>query len=660
MSRSKKSRNRLIAISIALVLAAAAILGSWFFIQYKNDSKTVEVIPVSQIADSYWGDQNSSSGMIISDYVQELYHSPDKIVSEIFVAEGDRVRIGDPLLQYDQTRLELDLESKELALKQADLNIDTAQKQLRKLQNTRPVATARPTATPRPGRPTTRPTARPTATPRPTAIPPADVTLHSRLDLNAVPYEGSGTTDDPYVFLCTKDCVIAPEFLQLLLGIEADPTPEPDDTEDGSDPSSSDGSVDFPDEEAPPTPEPSMTALASPFAAVFEVREGNSNYGRLISAFKLDGTQLSAGILDSGTLSGYNTLESIAALLGATPTPSPTSNPNNYNDMGYTTAELNRLITEKRQEIRDLQLAKRQAQLDLDKARLQLNNSTVLSTVDGIVRSLTDEDAAAMENKPFLIVSGESSYYVTGALSESMLGSVLVGDEVTVMDYMAGGSYSAQIVSISDYPLDADSNLYYYGSGNPNSSSYEFTAVINGAEDLQNGQYVDITLNVQNTGSSDALYIQNAYIREDAAGTYVMKAGADNRLVKQYVQTGRSLYGYSMEIKSGLSQEDYIAFPYGNDVKEGVRVILQGTEEGPYGGDNVPSLDIQVGAGSSADNGFEAGSSASSSGGIPEEDGEDADGDTRVAGVPEGAVITGQDESAVYFETENGGGAVFD
>jgi len=671
MSTNRKSKKRLIAISVTAVLVVAAAVGIWLFIQYKNDSKTVEVIPVSQVADSYWGDQSSSSGMIISDYVQELYPSSDKVISEIFVAEGDQVHIGDPLLQYDKTKLELDLEAKEIALKQADLNIDTAQKQLKKLRNTRPVATARPTTRPttRPTpRPTTRPTARPTAAPTPTPVPPADVTLYSRLDLDSVPYEGSGTTDDPYVFLCTSDCIITPEFLRWLLGAGAEaeptptPTPEPEDTssETIEDEEESSGIVDFPDEETPPTPTPTPTptpkpasSLISPFAAVFEVRDGNSNYGQLISAFKLDGTQLSANIQNAESLSGYNTLESIAALFGATPTPSPTANPNNYNDMGYTSAELKRLIEEKKQEIQDLQIAKKQAQLDLDKARLQLNNTTVLSTVDGTVRSLIDAETATAEGKPFLVVSGDSTYYVSGALSESMLGSVLVGDEVTVMDYMSGNSYSAQIVSISDYPLEQDSGLYYYGSGNPNSSSYEFTAVLSDADNLQSGQYVDITLNVQNAGNTDALYIQNAYIREDAAGSYVMKTGIDNRLVKQYVQTGRSLYGYSLEIKTGLTLDDYIAFPYGPDVKEGVRAVLQGTTEGPFNGDNLPGQGIQVGTSSGEPAEAESGGfSSETAGGFPEEDGEGA--------LTEDAAAVGSDETGTYFETESEGGALLD
>lgn len=591
---AKKRKNvdkRLIVVSVFTVIIALLIIGLWLFLQYRNDSKFVEVIPVSQVADSYWGDQSSSSGQIISDYIQELYPVSDKIISEIFVQEGQEVHIGDPLLQYDKTQLELDLELKEIAVKQADLNVTNAQKQLRKLQNTKPSSTPRPTTRPS-ARPTTRPSAKPSTSPTPTPVPPADVTLYSRLDLNSVPYEGSGTSEDPYIFLCTKDCVMTPEFLRWLLGdpgIQPDPTPDEDLDGDGDT-----GDTDPPEEGGEATPTPTQkpsSQLISPFAAVFEVRDGNSNYGQLISAFKLDGTQLSANFQLANTIPGYNTIDSIETIFGATPTPSA----DNYNDMGYTSAELSRLITEKKQEIQNLQHAKKQAQLDLKRANLQLKNSTVLSTVDGVVRSLLDLETATAEGKPFLVVSGDSTYYVSGALSENVLGIVQVGDQVTVMDYMTGNSYPAEIVSIADYPLEADSGLYYYGSGNPNSSNYEFTAVLDGGDGLINGQNVDITLNIQDEASANALYIQNAYIREDTAGSYVMKAGIDNRLIKQYVQTGRSLYGYSLEIKSGLTIDDYIAFPYGPDVEEGVRVRLQGSEEGPItdGTSSIPSLDME-------------------------------------------------------------------
>ncbi len=40
---------------------------------------------------------------------------------------------------------------------------------------------------------------------------------------------------------------------------------------------------------------------------------------------------------------------------------------------------------------------------------------------------------------------------------------------------------------------------------------------------------------------------------------------------KQYVRTGKTLYGSTIEVKEGLSIDDAIAFPYGKNVKEGAK-----------------------------------------------------------------------------------------
>ena len=45
----------------------------------------------------------------------------------------------------------------------------------------------------------------------------------------------------------------------------------------------------------------------------------------------------------------------------------------------------------------------------------------------------------------------------------------------------------------------------------------------------------------------------------------------NGKLVKQPVKTGKIFYGM-VEIKSGITEEDFIAFPYGKKVKEGASV----------------------------------------------------------------------------------------
>ena len=630
MSMQKKAKKRLILSSAAIVLAAGLGVGGWLFWQYRNDQKTVEVQPVSYLSTSYWGDTAQSSGTITSDYIQELYPDSSKTITDVFVTEGQEVSIGDPLLQYDKTKLELDVEAKDVAIKETELKIDNAQNQLKKLQNTKPIATPKPekaTPTPKPTKPTPTPEPEPTPAPTPTPEPtttPADVTLYSQLDVDAVPYAGSGTTDDPYIFLCTDDCTMTKGFLSLLFGLGSETE---DGEEEGTGGETADGETEGDatgeeltggetgdgeitggetgDGEDGGQEEEPQSQLATPFAAIFEVREDNSNYGELIASFKLDGTQLSANFQNFPQFDGSQTVESVAEAFEARAkaTPSPTPNPNNYDDMGYTSSQLKELIAEKRQEIKNYQYELKQNKLDLEKARLALKNSTVLSTVDGVVRTLTDLDTAAASNQPFLVVTGAEQYYVTGVLGEGLLGSVQPGDTVTATCWENGMTYSAQVVSISDYPLEDGAN-YYYGTGNPNSSSYEFVAVLGAENDtstLRNGMYVDLTLSVQEGVEADGgLYLDKAYLREDEGGSYVMKVSRENRLEKAYVSTGKTIYsGSYVEIRSGLTTEDYIAFPYGTDVKDGVRAVLQGTEELPYPEDE-PGYGVASGEDSAA------------------------------------------------------------
>ena len=573
MSINKSTRKKLLLAGIITVLVVAFALGLWFFVQYQSNKKTVEVLPVTDpsVSTTYWGDTTYSSGMVTSESLQEIYPSSDKVISQIFVEAGQQVKAGDPLIQYDKTKLELDVEGKDIAVKQAGIELDKAQKELKKLQNT----TA---ATPAPSLP---PEVIPTPEPEPTS-PPADVPVHSRLDADSKPYQGSGTSEDPYVFLCTEDCVMTREFLLLLLGqAEEEPSQGESSEEEG---------------------------LVSPFAAIFEVREGDSNYGDLRYSFQLDGSHVEDDTEISQEIpSGENTLESVADAFRSAPTQpenTPTSgdvdgqggqgNQDNYNDMGYTKEQLDDLIAQQRQKIKDCELKVKQAQLDLEKSKLALNNSTVCSTIDGVVRTLTDADTATQSGQPFLVVSGQDQFLIRGSISENYLSDIHVGDSITAMSYENGMTYSATISEISTYPLDSNSGMWY-GGGNSNSSNYEFTAIADNAEGLTNGMYLEITLNIPGSASTDALYLYTAYLREDDGGRYVMKAGLDNRLHKQYLQLGTSIYGGQYyEVKDGLTMNDYIAFPYGSDVREGTRVVVQGTTDPPIpeeGSDSSGSLE---------------------------------------------------------------------
>ena len=73
--------------------------------------------------------------------------------------------------------------------------------------------------------------------------------------------------------------------------------------------------------------------------------------------------------------------------------------------------------------------------------------------------------------------------------------------------------------------------------------------------------------------TQQGIYLENPFLRTEQGKTYVYVRGADGKLEKRVVTTGKSLWGSYTEILEGLSPEDLIAFPYGKTVIEGADTV---------------------------------------------------------------------------------------
>lgn len=243
-----------------------------------------------------------------------------------------------------------------------------------------------------------------------------------------------------------------------------------------------------------------------------------------------------------------------------------------FNGPAYTQEEIKQLVAEKELEIAKLNTERKQAELDMTKLQKQIDASVVTSSVNGIVKTAVDpseENSGLESGSPFIVVQSEEGLYLTGTISELQLETVKIGQTITANSYMSGGTFNAEITEISNYPTD--NNMSY--SENSNVSYYPFKAYIENADGLTNGEYVDLMMDTDSAGAEDnALYILKAYIRQDDDGTsYVYVRDENERLKKQTVVTGKSIYNSYIEIKSGLTMDDYIAFPYGKNLKDGVK-----------------------------------------------------------------------------------------
>ena len=85
------------------------------------------------------------------------------------------------------------------------------------------------------------------------------------------------------------------------------------------------------------------------------------------------------------------------------------------------------------------------------------------------------------------------------------------------------------------------------------------------------GSYVSLSFSAAEESST--FYLSMSYVRQENGQYYVMRESKDKKLERQNIRTGKIIYGGSaIEILSGISQEDYICFPYGKYAADGALV----------------------------------------------------------------------------------------
>ena len=507
--KNKKVMKRVLVIAIVVAIAGGGI-GTGVYVQ--RAKMTAEVMSVADLNSGYWGDDVNSSGMITNDYSQSVEITNTDEIKEVYVKEGQQVQKGDKLLALDTTVASLNLQGKQLEVENLNNQITIAQNDLKKLKNTKPYVEPANPVTPEPDIPHVQEMAG---------------NAYNYISGTAVPYNqnsADGSEENPYRYLCTESAYVTGDFLSQLAEEKT--------------------------------------------YAVFEIRENNEISGELVTAWEVDGAQIV--VPDGNTKWSVYDHSQISNDASEAEDDTSVVNDGISDAGGYTQAELNDMIAEQEKKIKELDLNKRKAELEVEKLKAQSSDGMIYATVTGIVKNLQDKDNLPNDGTPFMEVTGSEGLYVTGGISELLLDKVKPGQMVSVSSWESGSSCEAEITEIKNYP---STDVSSYGEGNNNVSYYPFVAYIEDTAGFRNGEYVDLTMTVSGDETGSSLYVFKGYVRTENGKSYVLKADENDRLVKQYVKTGRIIYGDTIEIKAGLSEDDRIAFPYGKTAKEGVRAV---------------------------------------------------------------------------------------
>lgn len=571
-------RGLLIAAGVA---AACGVVWGGLTLARDAQRGNVNVYAVSDFSmTDYWGDTSQTSGTVSTDKMQKIYLSDTQKISKVYVQEGQTVKKGDKLLSYDTTLTSLDVERAQIAYEKQVLALETAQKELERLQLAQDQEELQKAIDE-----LTAQIEKKYEESRGNIIKDNTKPIESIQKLEKVEPltdpEGDGSKDKPLYYNWNSEDELTPENLikllpsgkasaYVVLVIHKDNTTLGDivnccglflkweKTGSGESGGTTGGTAGG--ETGQPGGDAADAALPgdeNEDGAVDPVTPADppAASGETVKIFPAKLAEAPAIVIDGTTdeiRALQKELEELQKLF----------------EESHPKEELAKMIRDKIQEISEMDVTIKLAKLNLEQVKKEVGSDTVYSELDGTVKAVRDSGSADFDKSQAVVeVSGGGGYYIDGAVSELELGTVSIGETVQISSWMTGASCEGEIVEISDYPTD---NANSWSDGNSNVSYYPFKVFVSEDADLREGDYVDMSY--QNTsGSADGnnLYLESMFIRTENGKSYVMVRGENGKLEQRWVQTGRNLWGSYTQIRGGLTVDDFVAFPYGRDVVEG-------------------------------------------------------------------------------------------
>ena len=244
-------------------------------------------------------------------------------------------------------------------------------------------------------------------------------------------------------------------------------------------------------------------------------------------------------------------------------------------DNGYTAEELKAAISDKEDDIAQAKEDLHDAQISYKEAKAEVDKATVKAKLAGTVTTAYSKGTLPTDGSAAIVVKAADGMYVKTSISEMELDSVKVGGTIKCVSSDTGDEYTAEVKEISDFPTADSSNGG--DASNPNSSYYPIVAFIKDADGLSPGGSVEVSYSSKSMGTANenAVYLQKAYIRTEDKKSYVyLRDKKTKRLKKQYITVGKTMNGQYIEIVSGVTEDDNIAFPYGKNLREGVKTKI--------------------------------------------------------------------------------------
>ncbi len=212
-------------------------------------------------------------------------------------------------------------------------------------------------------------------------------------------------------------------------------------------------------------------------------------------------------------------------------------------------------------ELKETEYSKKSKEVEIQKLEESIANADVKATMAGTIKTINKESTDA-----YITIIGDGTYRIKGKINEQNVSSISSGQSVIVHSRVDEDKTWTGTLTELDTSQTASSSSDSYSSSDTSStsSSYYFYVDLDDSTDLMLGQHVYIEMNYGQTEDKEGIWLDDGYIGYNDDGTAFVWASENGKLVKKTVELGShddNLYQY--EIKSGLTEDDYIAYDDG-------------------------------------------------------------------------------------------------
>lgn len=225
-------------------------------------------------------------------------------------------------------------------------------------------------------------------------------------------------------------------------------------------------------------------------------------------------------------------------------------------------------------------------QLEIDRQKTAIENNEVLSPMSGIIKEINKDAQSVSDSneadyyydnnqneKHFITIMAVGDYRIKATADEMNVRGLSEGQPMLIRSRIDEQTWTGTISKIDlEHPTNSLDEKYYGSMPGETTTKYPFYISLDVVDGLMLGQHVYVELDYGQGEVKDGVYVYEFYIMQEDGSAYVWLENSKGRIEKHEVVLGE--YDENMmqyEIVSGLTKEDYIAFPE-ERIKEGMKV----------------------------------------------------------------------------------------